>query len=108
MVSIRPQSRADSAVAGSSQAWHRSESSPDSPAKHTKFIAKYQLPFSLLADEDHKVCELYEVWGKKKMYGKEYDGVFRTTYIIGKDGKILKVFENVKPADHSAEILAVL
>lgn len=82
--------------------------SPDSPKSHAKFKAKYQLPFSLLADEDHKVCELYEVWGKKKMYGKEYDGVFRTTYIIGKDGKILKVFENVKPADHSAEILAVL
>lgn len=82
--------------------------SPDSPKSHAKFKAKYQLPFSLLADEDHKVCELYEVWGKKKMYGKEYDGVFRTTYIIGKDGKILKVFENVKPADHSAEILSVL
>lgn len=82
--------------------------SPDSPQSHAKFKAKYQLPFTLLADEDHKVCELYEVWGKKKMYGKEYDGVFRTTYIIGKDGKILKVFENVKPADHSAEILAVL
>jgi len=82
--------------------------SPDSPKSHAKFKAKYQLPFTLLADEDHKVCELYAVWGKKKMYGKEYDGVFRTTYIIGKDGKILKVFENVKPADHSAEILAVL
>lgn len=82
--------------------------SPDSPKSHAKFKAKYQLPFTLLSDEDHKVCERYEVWGKKKMYGKEYDGVFRTTYIIGKDGKILKVFENVKPADHSAEILAVL
>jgi len=82
--------------------------SPDSPKSHAKFKAKYQLPFTLLSDGDHKVCELYEVWGKKNMYGKEYDGVFRTTYIIGKDGKILKVFENVKPADHSAEILAVL
>lgn len=80
--------------------------SPDSPKSHAKFKAKYQLPFSLLSDEDHKVLEMYGAWGKKKMYGKEYDGVLRTTYLIGKDGKILKVFENVKPADHSAEILA--
>ncbi len=80
--------------------------SPDSPKSHARFKAKYQLPFSLLSDEDHKVLELYGAWGKKKMYGKEYDGVLRTTYLIGKDGKILKVFENVKPADHSAEILA--
>lgn len=80
--------------------------SPDSPKSHAKFKAKYLLPFSLLSDEEHKVLELYGAWGKKKMYGKEYDGVLRTTYVIGKDGKILKVFENVKPADHSAEILA--
>lgn len=80
--------------------------SPDSPKSHAKFKAKYQLPFSLLSDEDHKVLEQYGAWGKKKMYGKEYEGVLRTTYIIGKDGRILNVFENVKPADHSAEILA--
>lgn len=82
--------------------------SPDSPASHAKFKAKFHLPFILLADEAHKVCEMYGAWGKKKMYGREYDGVFRTTYLIGKDGKIRKVFENVKPADHSAEILAAL
>lgn len=82
--------------------------SPDSPASHAKFKAKYHLPYTLLADEEHKVCELYGAWGKKKMYGKEYDGVFRTTYLISKDGRIGKVFENVKPAEHSAEILGSL
>jgi peroxiredoxin Q/BCP len=82
--------------------------SPDSPQSHAKFKQKYHLPFPLLADEEHKVCELYEVWGKKSMYGKEYYGVNRTTYLIGKDGMIRKVFEKVKPAEHSAEILAQL
>jgi peroxiredoxin Q/BCP len=82
--------------------------SPDSPKSHTKFKAKYNLPFTLLADTEHKVCVLYGVWGKKKMMGREYDGVFRTTFLIGADGQILKVFNNVKPADHSAEILDVL
>lgn len=82
--------------------------SPDSSASHAKFKAKYQLPFNLLADTEHKVCELYEVWGKKQMYGKEYFGVLRTTYLIDKDGVIRKVFQNVKPAEHSAEILALV
>lgn len=82
--------------------------SPDSSESHTKFKAKHHLPFSLLADTEHKVCELYGVWGKKQMYGKEYFGVNRTTYLIGKDGTIRKVFEKVKPAGHSAEILAAL
>lgn len=82
--------------------------SPDTSESHTKFKAKYHLPFNLLADTEHKVCELYGVWGKKQMYGKEYYGVIRTTYLIGKDGTIRKVFKNVKPADHSAEILALL
>ena len=82
--------------------------SPDSPESHAKFKARHHLPFSLLADTEHKVCELYGVWGKKQMYGKEYLGVNRTTYLIGKDGTIRKVFEKVKPAEHSAEILVVL
>lgn len=82
--------------------------SPDSPKSHAKFKAKYQLPFSLLADFDHKVCELYGVWGPKKYMGREYEGVYRTTFLIDQDGKIARVFENVKPADHSAEILEVL
>ncbi|MEJ5201615.1 MAG: thioredoxin-dependent thiol peroxidase [Anaerolineales bacterium] len=82
--------------------------SPDSPKSHAKFKAKYQLPFTLLADEEHKVCEMYGVWGRKKFMGREYDGVFRTTFLIGADGIIKKVFEDVKPADHSAEVLAAL
>jgi peroxiredoxin Q/BCP len=82
--------------------------SPDTPKSHTKFKAKYQLPFTLLADEDHQVCDLYGVWGPKKFMGREYTGVLRTTFLIGPEGKILRVFENVKPADHSAEILEAL
>ncbi len=82
--------------------------SPDSPEEHTGFKSKYELPFHLLADTDHQVCELYGVWGRKKYMGREYDGVFRTTFLIGPDGRILKVFEDVKPAEHSTEVLAVL
>jgi thioredoxin-dependent peroxiredoxin len=82
--------------------------SPDSPKKHTKFKEKYHLPFTLLADEDHKVCDFYGVWGPKKMMGKEYEGVYRTTFLIGADGQIIKVFESVKPDEHSAEVLAAL
>ena len=82
--------------------------SPDSTKSHSKFKAKYQLPFPLLADEDHAVCTAYGVWGEKKFMGREYMGVFRSTFLISPDGKIKKVFENVKPADHSAEILSAL
>lgn len=82
--------------------------SPDSPASHAKFKAKYHLPFTLLADTEHKVCELYGTWGKKMMYGKEHFGVLRTTFLIGKDGMVKKVFKNVKPAEHSAEVLAAI
>ena len=82
--------------------------SPDSSGSHTKFKSKYQLPFTLLADEGHKVCELYGACGLKKAKGREYEGVFRTTYLIGPDGRIIKVFESVKPDGHSAEILAAL
>ena len=82
--------------------------SPDTPQKHMKFKTKYQLPFTLLADPDHEVCELYGVWGRKKFMGREYDGVFRTTYIINAEGEIADVFENVKPANHSTEILQAL
>jgi len=72
--------------------------SPNTPESHTAFKEKYHLPFTLLADEEHKVCELYGVWGRKKYMGKEYDGVFRTTFVIDASGVIVKVFENVKPA----------
>lgn len=82
--------------------------SPDDSASHTKFKAKFNLPFTLLADEGHKVCEAYGVWGLKKNYGREYEGVFRTTFLIGPDGNILKVFENVKPDGHSAQVLEAL
>ena len=82
--------------------------SPDTSKSHAKFKAKYGLPFPLLADAEHEVCELYKVWGLKKMMGREYMGVFRTTYLIDKTGMIIHVFENVKPAEHSAAILAML
>jgi peroxiredoxin Q/BCP len=82
--------------------------SPDSPQSHAKFKAKFNLPFPLLADEGHAVCDLYGVWGRKKFLGKEYDGVFRTTFLIDREGMIQRVFETVKPAEHSAEILQVL
>jgi peroxiredoxin Q/BCP len=80
--------------------------SPDSPKSHAKFKEKYHLPFTLLADEGHKVCEQYGVWGKKKLVGREYDGVFRTSFLVDPKGMITKVFEDVKPAEHSAEVLS--
>ena len=82
--------------------------SPDSVASHVKFKKKYQLPFPLLADIGHKVCDLYGVWGPKKFVGKEYEGVLRTTFLIDPAGNIVKVFEKVRPAEHSAELLSVL
>ena len=82
--------------------------SPDSPKSHKKFKEKYNLPFVLLADEDHQVCEIYGVWGKKSMYGKEYYGVLRTTFLIDKEGKLVEIFEKVKPKGHSQQILSIL
>ena len=82
--------------------------SPDSVQSHVKFKQKFQLQFPLLADEGHKVCDLYEVWGPKKFMGKSYEGVLRTTFLIGADGNIKHVYENVRPAEHSAELLKEL
>ena len=82
--------------------------SPDSPTSHKKFQDKYQLPFTLLADENHRVCDLYKVWGPKKSFGKEYDGVHRTTYLIDPDRIIQEVFQKVSPAKHSAQVLEIL
>jgi thioredoxin-dependent peroxiredoxin len=82
--------------------------SPDSPKSHTKFKEKFNLPFSLLADEQHELCEQFGVWGPKKFMGREYMGVNRTTFVIGPDGIVKKVFENVKPAEHSVEVLAAV
>ena len=82
--------------------------SPDSVKSHVKFKEKFGLPFPLLADKDHKICELYGVWALKKMMGREYMGVLRTTFLIDAEGKIEQVYEQVKPAEHSAELLAKL
>jgi peroxiredoxin Q/BCP len=82
--------------------------SPDSVASHAKFKAKYGLPFPLLADEGHKICDAYGVWGPKKMMGREYQGVLRTTFLIDANGRIAQVFENVRPAEHSTEVLGAL
>ena len=82
--------------------------SPDNPDSHTKFIGKFKLPFSLLSDADKKVCQDYGVWVKKSMYGKEYMGVARTTFVIGEEGKIEKIYEKVKPDVHAEEVLEFL
>ena len=82
--------------------------SPDSVESHMKFKKKFELQFPLLADDGHKVCDQYGVWGPKKFMGKEYEGVLRTTFLIDENGMIKKVYENVRPAEHSKEILADL
>lgn len=82
--------------------------SPDASASHGKFKKKYGLPFKLLSDPDHAVLEAYGAWGEKSMYGKKYEGVLRSTVVIGPDGKVAKVFPKVKPEGHAEEILALL
>ena len=82
--------------------------SADSVKSHEKFRKKYGLPFPLLADEDHAVCEQYGVWGEKQFMGRNYKGVLRTTFLIDPNGKVKRVFEKVKPSDHSAEMLAAI
>jgi len=82
--------------------------SPDDVKSHVKFKNKFQLPFPLLADEGHKVCDMYEVWGMKKFMGKEYEGVLRTTFLIDTEGNISQTFENVRPVNHSAEVLKII
>jgi len=82
--------------------------SPDPVVDVAKFKAKYNLPFSLLADEERKVAELYGVWVEKTNYGKTYMGVARTTFVIGKDGRIAKVFPKVKVDGHTEEVLTAL
>lgn len=78
--------------------------SPDSVKSHQKFKQKYDLPYTLLADEDKAIANAYGVWGEKSMYGRKYMGVMRTTFVIDKTGKIARVFEKVKPADHAVEV----
>ena len=82
--------------------------SPDPVAAQTKFKKKHGLPFTLLADTEHKAAEAYGVWKEKSMYGRKYMGVERTTFIVGPDGKVQRVFQKVKPAGHAAEVLAEL
>ncbi|NIV31394.1 MAG: thioredoxin-dependent thiol peroxidase [Anaerolineae bacterium] len=82
--------------------------SPDSVKSHDKFRHKYELPFALLSDPDHQVAEMYGTWGKKKMFGRTYMGIIRSTYIIDERGIIVKVFPKVRPKAHSEEVLAVL
>lgn len=79
--------------------------SVDSVAKHQKFVGKYDLPFTLLADEDKSLVNAYGVWGKKKFMGREYMGTKRMSFLIDPKGKIAKVYEDVKPAEHAEEVL---
>ena len=82
--------------------------STDSVKAHDKFIQKYQLPFTLLADEDKKIVEAYGVWGEKSFMGRRYQGTFRVTFLIGPDGRIKKIWPLVKPEEHAADVLAAL
>ena len=82
--------------------------SPDNSASHRKFKEKFSLPFALLADEGHKVADAYGAWGEKSMYGRKYQGILRTTFLIDKEGRIARVFEKVKPKGHAALVLAAL
>ena len=82
--------------------------SPDKPAAQSKFKEKYSLPFTLLADEEKAAAQAYGVWREKNMYGKKVMGIVRTTFIIGPDGKIEKVYDNVKAKGHAAQVLGDL
>jgi thioredoxin-dependent peroxiredoxin len=82
--------------------------SPDKPAAQAKFKSKYDLPFTLLADEDKAAAEAYGVWKEKNMYGKKVMGIERTTFVIGPDGKIEKIYSKVKAQGHAADVLAHL
>jgi len=79
--------------------------SPDNEAKHQKFIAKYDLPFDLLADTDHAVAEAYGVWVEKSMYGRQYMGIARTTFIINEHGILSEIIAKVNTKDHANQIL---
>lgn len=80
--------------------------SPDPVKQHEKFVAKHELSYPLLADEDHAVAEAYGVWREKTLYGRDYMGIVRTTFVIDKQGRIAHVFENVKAEGHADEVLA--
>lgn len=79
--------------------------SPDPVKKHLKFKTKHELPFSLLSDEDLKICNAYGVWGEKTLYGRKYMGVIRTTFVISETGKIERIISDVKTKEHAAQLL---
>jgi peroxiredoxin Q/BCP len=82
--------------------------SPDDERSHVKFKEKFDLPFTLLADDEHKVAEEYGVWGEKSYMGRTYMGVDRSTFVIGEDGNVKKVMHKVKPDTHADDVIAVL
>ena len=82
--------------------------SPDSVASHAKFAAKYDLPHRLLADPDHEAIDAYGAWGAKKFMGKEYDGVIRSTVLVGPDGTVARVWPKVSPKTHPDEVLGAI
>ncbi len=82
--------------------------SPDTSADQLKFASKYGLKMKLMADSNHEVAEKYGVWGEKSMYGKTYLGVDRTTFIIDAEGRLVHIFQKVKPDGHAAEVLQIL
>ena len=82
--------------------------SKDNLKSHEKFREKYKIKFNLLADEDLEVLKKYKVWGKKKFMGREFMGIIRTTFLLDKKGKIIKIWENVKVKDHAKEVLETL
>ena len=82
--------------------------SVDPVKAHDKFVGKYKLPFTLLADEDRKIVQAYGVWGQKSFLGKKYLGTHRVTFLIGPDGRIKKIWPKVKPEEHAEEVLAAL
>ncbi len=82
--------------------------SPDSEQSHVRFKKKYDLPFTLLADEGHAVAEQYGVWVEKKNYGKTYMGIERSTFVIDTDGTVKRIMRRVKPAEHADDVLATL
>lgn len=82
--------------------------STDPVKAHDKFVEKFQLPFPLLADEDKKIVEAYGVWGQKSFMGRKYLGTHRVTFLIGPDGRIKKIWPEVKPAEHAAQVFAAI
>ncbi len=82
--------------------------STDPVKSHDKFVAKFKLPFTLLADEDKKIVEAYGVWGEKRFMGRKYLGTHRVTFLIGPDGRIKKIWPQVKPEEHAEEVLAAM